>query len=427
MNQANYLLKNVRILDPSSPHHQEVLDVLLKEGKIATLGSNLQAEGAQLKEGKNLHLSPGWVELRANFNDPGNEDRETLQSGAAAAQWGGFTAVALSPQTDPVVDTKSAVEYLRSHSRNSPVEFLPIAAFSKGLKGEELSEMYDMREAGALAFSHGTKAVSNAALMRLALLYHRELPRALQVLSYDTAMTAGGQMHEGSKSTWLGLKGIPELAESLTMARDISLAEYTGSAIHFQGVSSKMGVDLIRQAQAKGLKVSGDVNLFNLVWTDEALDQYDSNLKLYPPLRSEEDRQALITALKDGTLKGIASDHRPRTIEEKRCEFDLAQFGAASLEASFALLNTELGTELGLEKIVRCLSRENREVINYQSDSSIAEGSAMDLTLFDPEMEWNWKDHRKRSKAANYPFADYTFKGKALATYQKGQWHSISE
>lgn len=425
MNHPHVLLKSARVIDPNSPYHQKQCDILLADGKIAAIADLLDtpSEAIEVKS-PNLHLSLGWIELRANFNDPGNEDRETLETGAAAAQRGGFTAVALNPQTHPVVDQKAAVEYLRSRSNNLPVRLLPIGAFSKNLAGEELSEIYDMQKAGAQAFSHGYKSVANSALMRLALLYHRDLNQALQVLSYDAAMTAGGQMHEGSKSTWLGLKGIPDLAESLSMARDIALAEYCESSIHFQGVSTKRGLELIQDAQSRGIAVSGDVNLLNLIWNDEALDSYDSNLKVYPPLRSEEDRQALLQAIKDGSLKGIASDHRPRTIEEKRCEFDLALFGAATIEASFALLNTHLQNELGLERIISILSQEHRGILNYNQKDSIELGAAVDLTIFDPSIEWQWENSQAKSKAANYPFQGQSFKGKAIATFCKGKWQA---
>jgi len=256
------------------------------------------------------------------------------------------------------------------------------------------------------------------------LLYQREMPEALQVLSKDPSMAAGGQMHEGAKSTWLGLKGIPDLAETLSISRDISLAQYCNSAIHFQGISAAKSVELISQAQKDGLKVSADVNLLNLIYTDQALETYDSNLKLYPPLREEKDREALLKGLKSGVITGIASDHNPNTIEEKRCEFDLAEFGAASIEGSFACLNTHLGEELGLELIIEILSRRNREILNYQTSAAIDINACVDLTLFDPSIEWAWDKYRAKSKAANYPFKGQSFKGRALGTFSRGQWRN---
>lgn len=418
------LIKSAKILDSKSEYHQKRKDVILENGVITEVGDNLNAENAQVVSSNDLHLSLGWVELRANFNDPGNEDRETLETGAAAALNGGFTAVALSPQTNPAVDSKAGIEYLISKSKSLPAHLLPLGAFSRQLKGEELSEVYDMRAAGAIAFSNGYNPVSNSAVMKLALLYQRELPEALQVLSFDPAIAAAGQMHEGPKSTWLGLKGIPDLAETLSMSRDIALAEYTGAAIHFQGVSTRRGIELIKEAQARGLKVSGDVNLLNLVYTDEALDTYDSNFKVFPPLRESSDQEALQEALKEGVLMGIAGNHRPRTVEEKRCEFDLAYYGAATLEANFALLNTKLADKLGLDCIVDQLSRKSRAILNYQTEQKIEKGAEVDLSLFDPSLEWEWDQYRPLSKAANYPFKGMRFKGQVIGTYCKGLYQA---
>jgi len=423
MKNAQYLFKKVRILDSASTHHNKVVDLLISDGKISDISSNLEAANAEVISGDNLHLSLGFVDLRANFNDPGNEDREDIESGAAAALEGGYTSVALSPATNPPVDNKSAVEYLRSKSSQTGINILPIASFSKGLKGEELSELYDMRKAGAIAFNHGTTAITNSALMRLALLYNRELKTPLQLMSIDPAMAAGGQMHEGVKSTWLGLKGIPDLSETLSMSRDIALAEYTGAAVHFNAVSSAAGVELIRSAQAKGLAISGDVNLLNLIRTDADLESYDSNLKVYPPLREEADREALIKALEEGVLSGIASDHKPRTIEEKRCEFDMALFGAATLEGSFAALNTYLDKELGLAKIIDLLTHGARNILQYQKEDAIEIGKEVDLCLFNPDEKWLWNNYSPKSKAANYPFKDLEFRGKILGTYSKGLFH----
>ncbi len=425
MKESRILIQNVSILDQGSPFHQKTVDVLLKEGRISDIGVGLKADAEKI-DGSGQYLSLGFTEFRANFNDPGNEDRENLQTGAAAALNGGFTAVALSPQTSPAVDNKAAVEYLRNQSDISSIELLPVASFTKGIAGKELSEMHDMKSSGAIAFSHGTKAVESSALMKLALLYNREIGTPLQVLSFDPAMTSGGQMHEGTQSAWLGLKGIPDLSETLTINRDLYLAEYCEAPIHFQGISSEAGVKLIREAKAKGLLVSADVNVLNLIWNCDRLENYDSNLKVYPPLREESDRLALIEGLKDGTIDGIASDHRPRTIEEKRCEFDLAHFGAASLEASFAALHTSLSEQLGLEALVELLSRKSRNILNYRQEECIDIEQAVDLCLIDPNYKWDWDDYQPKSKAANYPFAGESFKGKVMATYSKGQWQNSS-
>ncbi len=426
MSAQKYLIKKARVIDSRSSHHLQVVDLLLANGEILEIGSELKDSEAEVFEAPNLHISIGWLDLRANFNDPGNEDREDIQSGATAAARGGFTSVALSPETNPVIDNKAAVQYLLKQAEGQMVNLLPIAAFSKDLKGEELSEVYDMKATGAIAFSHGGSAVSNSALMRLALLYNREIGPALQILSQDKTIRSNGQMHEGDKSTWLGLKGIPALSESLAVNRDIALAEYCQSPIHFQAISSAEALKIIEEKQAAGQAISADVNLMNLLFSEEDLKQYDSNLKVYPPLRSQADQKALIEALKKGSLSAIASNHQPRTIEEKRCEFDLAKFGAATLEGFFGALNAKWGSELGLDRIIELISQGPRKILDYQRDLKIEKGAKVELSLFDPELDYSWSDLQLHSKAANYPFKSLKLKGKAVAIYQKSELRKLA-
>lgn len=422
MSAKALLIKSARIIDAKSPFNDKVMDLWIEGDSIIDIAASIDDKGdCEIFEAENLHLSIGWMDLRANFNDPGHEDRESIESGAWAAAQGGFTNVALSPQTEPSVDSKASVHYILKQNPDLPINLIAIGAFSKGLKGDELSEIYDMKAAGATAFSHGNRAVSNSALMRLALLYNREIGPALQVLAQESSMRANGQMHEGEKSTWLGLKGIPDLAESLAIARDLALAEYCESPIHFQALSSKKGLELIREAQEKGQRVSADVNLMNLIYTDADLESYDTNLKVYPPLRSTEDRKALIEGLKAGHIKAIASDHTPLTVEEKRCEFDIAYFGAASLEGFFPSLNANLGEELGLAKLIECITSGPREILNYQTELKVDKGQRADLSFFNPDANLDWSSLKLKSKAANYPFKGKSLKGKALAIYQKGK------
>lgn len=417
------LLKEVTIYDRESPHHLQALDVLLQDGKIAKIGSTIRFDEAETIEAKGLGLSLGWLDLRSTFHDPGHEDRETLQTGAKAALAGGYTGVLLSPHSEPVADQKTTLEYWSKHQLG--IDLLPAAAFSKGLEGGELSELFDLKQAGALAFSNGEKAISNSAFMRLALLYARETGLPLMVRSFDEGLSAGAQMHEGAQSTWLGLKGYPALAEELQIERDLALCEYTQASIHFMGISSARSVTLIAQAQQQGLKVTADVNLLNLCYTDEDLSSYDTNLKVFPPLRAEADRQALIQGIKEGVIGGIASNHYPRTIEEKRCEFDLAKAGAASLEIAFGLMGAQC-PELSTEEVVEALSRKGRAILAWQNELSIQEGRVVPLTLFDAEQSWTWDPKTKQSKAANYPKPKGSLHGKALATYREGIWQNCT-
>jgi dihydroorotase len=425
-NSAQILIKNARLVEPLSEFHLQQVDLLLTNGKLEQIAPSISIDNIETFSADNLHVSLGWMDLRANFSDPGMEDREDLESGALAAWQGGFTSVGLSPQTEPVADTKASIHYINRANQNSPVNLLPYGAFSRGTKGEELSEIYDMYKAGALAFSNGKNSVSNSALMKLALLYNRDLKRPLQVQSFDANLRADGQMHEGSKSTWLGLKGLPEISETITQARDIHLAEYCEAALHFNGISSSKSVALVREAQEKGIAISGDVNLMNLLFTDEDLESYDSRLKVFPPLREMRDKSNLVQALKNGVLKGIASNHEPRTIEEKRCEFDMASFGSATLEGFFGALNAALETKMTLSDIIYQISRAPREITHYQTNMAVKAGEEVELTFFNPALEWSWSDLKPYSKAANYPFDLIPLKGKALATYVKGKFSPIA-
>ena len=425
-NSAQILIKNARLVEPLSEFHLQQVDLLLNDGKLEQIAPSISIDNIETFSADNLHVSLGWMDLRANFSDPGMEDREDLESGAMAAWQGGFTSVGLSPQTEPVADTKASIHYINRANQNSPVNLLPYGAFSRGTKGEELSEIYDMDKAGALAFSNGKQSVSNSALMKLALLYNRDLKRPLQVQSFDANLRAEGQMHEGSKSTWLGLNGLAEISETITQARDIRLAEYCSAALHFTGISSSKSVELVREAQEKGIAISGDVNLMNLLFTDEDLETYDSRLKVFPPLREMRDKSNLVQALKDGVLKGIASNHEPRTIEEKRCEFDMASFGAATLEGFFGALNAALEKEMTLSDIIYQISRAPREITQYQTNMAVKAGEEVELTFFNPALEWSWNDLKPFSKAANYPFELIPLKGRALATYVKGKFSPIA-
>jgi dihydroorotase len=302
-NSAQILIKNVTLIESQSEFHLQKVDLLLSNGRVEQIAPSILLEEVETFSAENLHVSLGWMDLRANFSDPGNEDREDLESGALAAWHGGFTSVGISPQTMPIADTKASIHYINSGSKLCPINLLSYGAFSRATKGEELSEIYDMDRAGALAFSNGKNNVKNSALMKLALLYNRDLKKALHVQSFDEDLMKDGQMHEGAKSTWLGLKGIPAMAETINQARDIQLAEYCDAPLHFMGISSAQSVKLLQDAQEKGLATSGDVNIMNLLFTDADLESYDSCLKIMPPLREENDKAALIKGLKDGVLK----------------------------------------------------------------------------------------------------------------------------
>jgi dihydroorotase len=417
-----YLLRQLKVVDPRSPFNGTVQDILLtSDGLIESIGTNLEASDAKEFTFDNGHLSLGWVDIRADFADPGHEDREDLSSGAAAALAGGFCAVALSPATSPIMDHKSKLRYWQQENHNTALNILPLAAATKDLKGQELTEHYDLQEGGAAGFSNGFKPISNSNVAKLALLYSRETGLPLHLYSYDEQLRRGGQMNEGEVSTWLGLKGIPALSEEVGLIRDIYLAEYTEAPLHLCGLSTAESLRQLEMAQQKNKRITADLNLMNLVFKDKDLESYDSNLKVYPPLRTEADQNALIGAVKSGLVQAIASQHQPCTIEEKRCEFDLARFGAATLEGFFGALWANLSSSMSLDELIPSLTIGPRQILGFEKEVKIAEGKKLSLTIFDPDKEWSWDEYKAKSKAANYPFKGRTMKGKALAVFSKGQ------
>lgn len=413
MESGKILIKQAKIIDPNSSHHLQVKDILIDNDVVAQIADNIDTNDAQVVEHPNLHISPGWFDLRANFCDPGHEEREDIESGIHAAIFGGFTGVAVSPETSPAIDNKAAVEYVYQRAEEFPVNVLPYGSLSKGLKGEELSEMYDMYQSGAVAFSHGKVPVSNAALVKLALLYSKEFAPPIHVFSMDQSLAYKGQMHEGEVSTYLGLKGIPALAEEVTLLRDLHLSEYAGNAIHFMAISSENSVSLLRNAHSLGKPFTADVALANLFFTDEALESYDSNLKVSPPIRGKNDRAALIQALNEEIIQVITSDHTPVDVEYKKCEFDLADFGMITLESFFGALGNLREDGLSLEQIIKCIAINPRKVLGMDTPS-VEENSWGEFTLFDPDQKWTFGKEHIQSKSKNTPFIGKQLTGKPL-------------
>lgn len=413
MESGKILIKQARIIDPNSSHHNQVKDILIENDTVVKIADSIDPEGTDVVEHPNLHISPGWFDLRANFCDPGHEEREDIESGIHAAIFGGFTGVALSPETTPVVDNKASIEYIYQRAEEFPVNVLPYGSLSKGLKGEELSEMYDMYQSGAVAFSHGKKPVANAALIKLAMLYSKEFAPPIHVFSTDESLAYKGQMHEGEVSTYLGLKGIPALAEEVTLLRDLHLAQYADTPLHFMAISSQSGVELLRNAHRDGKPFTADVAMANLVFTDQDLDTYDANLKVTPPVRSASDREALIQAINDEVIQVITSDHTPVDIENKKCEFDLAEFGMIGLESMFGALGNLRNDGLSLEQIIKCIAINPRKVLGMEAPS-VEENSWGEFTLFDPDQQWTFSKEDIQSRSRNTPFIGKQLTGKPL-------------
>ncbi|WP_114937956.1 dihydroorotase [Mucilaginibacter endophyticus] len=412
----NLLIKSATILDPGSSFHQQVADILIENGVITKIAEDIEAD-AELFDAEGKYVSPGFFDLNCNVGELGLETKEDLRSGTIAAAAGGFTGIALMPNTQPPVQSKSEVEYLLNRSKGNLVDVYPLGTISQKREGKDLAEMYDMYQSGAKAFTDGSRPVQDAGLMERALLYAQGFDALVFSYPEDTAIAGKAKVNEGEISTLLGMKGIPSLAEELMVARDLYLAEYTVSRIHFTTISTARSVELIREAKRKGIEVTCDVAAHHLVLTDEALLGFDSLYKVKPPLRTADDVAALIKGLEDGTIDAIVSQHTPHEIEFKDVEFEVAEYGIVGLQTAFSLA---LKAGLSAELIVEKLSINPREILGVET-AVIAEGEKANIIVFDTDAEWEYTAANNKSKSANSPYIGQQLKGKVLLTYNNQQ------
>ena len=414
------LIKAAKIVDSGSSLNGKINDILIENGSIKKIAPQISADKTiPLFESNNLHVSIGWFDMQVNFNDPGLEHIEDLQSGCKAAAHGGFTGVACMPSMHTPTQSKSEIEYILNKTANNIVEVLPVGALSQKLEGKEMTEMFDMHSAGAIAFSDNKKAVNDAGLLSRSLLYAKGFGAKIIHYAEDAQLAHGGKMNEGEMSTRLGVKGIPALAEELMVARDISLAEYNNAPLHLSTISTAASVELVRKAKKNGIAITAGVAVMNLVATENELIEFDSNYKVKPPLRTKQDQKALWEALKDGTIDVICSDHSPQDIESKEREFDTAAFGAIGLESAFALINSHNNT-LSLEELIGKISLAPRKVLDVKVPQ-LKEGSAANLSLFNPEESWTFQPSDIHSKSKNTPFIGKNLKGKVIGIVNKNQ------
>ncbi|WP_375448076.1 dihydroorotase family protein [uncultured Fibrella sp.] len=421
------LIRSARVVDTTSAHHDQVVDLLIENGLITRIGTGLAApDGAQVIDVPDLHVSAGWVDGRAAANDPGHEHRETLTDLARAAAAGGFTDVVLLPNTSPVIDAKDTLGYVRRMAEalggpGQPSRLHPMAAITKEAKGVDFTDMIDLHRAGAIAFSDGDHPLQNPDLLLKTLQYLRPMNGLLVNRAEEQLLTQFGQMHEGIQSTLLGLKGLPAMAEVMMIERDLRLLAYVleqetdvpeNPILHFACLSAAESVELVRRAKAKGLPISCDVAAHQLVFTDTDLAGFDTYLKVNPPFRAQTDVDALWNGLADGTIDMIVSDHHPHDEESKNIEFDMAEFGISTIETVFASVLTQAGT-LPLTTLIDRLTLGPRRVLRLPA-VTIAEGQAAVLTLFDPGAQWTFS--RPVSPAKNSPFLGQTLTGKVLGT-----------
>lgn len=408
------LLKGTIVVDPSSPLHLQQADILIQNGYVAEIGT-LSQPADRTVDVEGLHVTPGFVDIFSHFCDPGLEVRETLQSGSNAAAAGGYTNVILLPNTTPTIHDKASVEYMLRQTASLPIDVHPLGAVTKNAEGKDLAEMYDMANSGAIGFSDGLCPIQSAGLLLKALQYIKPTGKVLVQVPDDRSFSNHGLMNEGIASTRLGLAGKPAVAEELMIARDIELLRYTDSNLHITGVSSAKGIDLVRKAKADGLRLTCSVSPNHLFFSDEDLFDYNTNLKLTPPLRTTADRASLHAAVLDGTVDCIASHHLPQHIDQKLVEFEYAKPGTISLETAFAAVATAL-PELSLNRLVQFFSISPRSIFGL-AQPTIQPGQRASLTLLLPTAEWIPEKFLSRSR--NSAFIGKTLTGKPLGIIHK--------
>jgi dihydroorotase len=409
------LIKKATILCAQSQYHLQQKDILIVNGMIDKIASSIPSDKKYtIIEAKNLYVSVGWVDVFADFADPGFEQKEDLKSGMQAAANGGYTDVMILPNTSPTISNKGQVEYIINQTKNNQVNIHVIGALSKNCEGTTLAEMYDMQQSGAIAFSDGKKAIQQSGLMLKALQYVKSFDGIIIQMPIDESLTKHGLMNEGIVSTQLGMQGKIDIAEHIMIHRDIELLRYTESKLHITGVSTAKGIDLIRKAKKDKLQITCSVTPYHLLLTDEALQNYDSNYKVNPPLRTDADRKALLEAVADGTIDCIATHHTPHEWDAKHVEFEYAQYGMIGLETTLHQLLSIPNSKIKIEKWVELLSTNPRKIFGL-APKNIAINEPACLTVFSTSETTNYTDATKKSKGINSPFLNSELKGKVFA------------
>ena len=408
----NILIKQATIVDKQGKYHLKKMDIYIENGIIKSIAKKITpTKNHKVVNLNNLHVSMGWFDSSVCFGEPGYEDRETIANGLDVAAKSGFTAVAINPLTQPITDSKSGVRFIKEAANNHLVNAYPIGALTQKSEGKELAEMYDMQQAGALAFADYGKGIANSNLLKLALLYTQNFDAIVIDFPLDATIAQDAQMHEGVYSTQLGLKGSPAMAEIIQVKRDLTILTYTGGRLHIPNISCKRSVQLIKNAKKKGLNVTCSVAAHNLVLTDKELVGFDTRFKVAPPLRESKDLKALISGVKDGTIDMITSDHNPINIENKKVEFAHALNGTIGLESLFGALNKYFELDILIDSI------SSKPKVCFKIDKqNIDINSKADLTLFNPEGDYTFAKEHILSTSKNAIFLNKNLTGKVYGT-----------
>ena len=402
----NALIKSATIVDSKSDFHNETVDILIEKGCISKISKRISnPHNYQELKLDNLHVSQGWFDSSVSFGEPGYEERETIENGLKTAARSGFTAVALNANSNPIIDSYADISFVKSKANDNAVSLYPIGALTQGSNGKDLAELFDMTNAGAVAFYDYQRPISNPNLMKIAMQYASNFGGLVCSFPQESLISGLGVANEHISSTKLGLKGNPALAEELQVARDLFLLEYTEGKLHIPTISTAKSVELIRAAKAKKLDITCSVAIHNLLFTDDVLDSFDTNYKVLPPLRTQTDCNALVEGLKDGTIDMVTTDHNPIDIEDKKIEFDYAKYGTIGLESAYGALQTLFTTKKTIALLTQGRARFGI------TETAINEGESANLTLFNPDPSYTFSQTHVTSRSKNSAFIGTTLKG----------------
>ena len=418
------LITRGTLVDPSSDLNRQTVDILIEKGVITQISKKpIRSNSETVFDAKGSYVLPGMCDLRCQLKDPGYEHKEDIRSGAAAAAASGFTSLTIQPATDPVIQNKSQIEYIKQIGEQVLPDLLPIGATTIDMAGQDITEMYDMRQAGAVGFSNGDNGYQSSGTLTRALLYGKQVGGLIMSHALDADLSVGASVNESAVTIHTGLKQQPDLAETSQIKKEIDIAAYADASMHFSHISSAKSVDLIRKAKKAGIKITCDVSIWHLVYTDNAILSYDTNFKVTPPFRGEKDRKALLKGIIDGTIDAIVSDHNPQNIENKQVEFDYARFGINGLQSFYALYNEALADTIDLETFVTRTAHTPRRLLGL-NHNSIAKGNKANLWVANPSAKWSYNKASNLSKSENNPLFNTELTGKCVLTINGA--HQIS-